>query len=165
MKYIAEIEGQTWEIEILDDDRVQVGGKVLPADIRQGSRPEHFSLILEGRSWQLWMEPLDGTLRVHVAGFDFDVRVEDDRARRLRQLAAPEVSAHGAGEIRAPMPGLVVKVLAEPGEEVQKGQGVVIVEAMKMENEIRSPMAGTVKEVKVKNRQAVEKGEVLIVIA
>ncbi|RJP76690.1 MAG: biotin/lipoyl-binding protein [Candidatus Zixiibacteriota bacterium] len=164
MKYIAEIDNQPLEIEVREDGRVVVAGREIHADIRQGSRPEHFSLILDGRSYQIWMEPVNGTLRVHLAGFDFEVRVEDERAHRLRQLAAPEASAHGAGEIRAPMPGLVVKVLAEAGQEVKKGQGVVIVEAMKMENEIRSPVAGTVKEIRVKQRQAVEKGEVLIVV-
>jgi biotin carboxyl carrier protein len=163
MKYIAEIEGKTFDI-ILEDGRVEIAGQTMTYDIRQGGRPEHYSLILDGKSYQIWMERVDHCLRVHLQGFDYDVCLEDERAWRLRQLAAPEVSSHEAGRIVAPMPGLVVKVLVEPGQQVQKGQGVAIVEAMKMENEIKSPVAGVVKEVKVGQRQAVEKGEILIVI-
>jgi biotin carboxyl carrier protein len=163
MKYIAEIEGRILEI-ILDNGRVEIGGQSMPYDVSQGSRPEHYSLILDGKSYQVWMEPEAHAMRVHLAGFDYEVRLEDERAYRLRQLAAPEVASHEAGLIAAPMPGLVVKLLVEPGQTVVKGQGVAIVEAMKMENEIRSPVAGTVKEIKVGQRQAVEKGEVLVVV-
>ncbi len=164
LKYIAQIEDQTFRLAILEDGRVQVDDELLEYDVRQGSRPEHLSLVLDGRSYQIWLEQVNHSLRVHLQGFDYDVRVEDERAFRLRQLAAPEISAQTVGQIRAPMPGLVVKVLVEPGQAVKKGQGVVLVEAMKMENEIRSPLAGSVKEIKVAPRQAVEKGEVLVVV-
>jgi acetyl/propionyl-CoA carboxylase alpha subunit len=164
MKYIAEIEGRTLEIT-LDDGRVEIAGQTFDYDVQQGGRPEHYSLILDGKSYQIWMEPNGRCMRVHLVGFDYDVCLEDERAHRLRQLAAPEVTAHDAGLIAAPMPGLVVKILVEPGQGVNKGQGLVLVEAMKMENEIRSPLAGVVKEVKVRPKQAVEKGEVLIIIA
>lgn len=164
MKYIAEIEDRTLEIT-LEDGRVEVGGQVMVCDVRQGSRPEHYSLILDGKSYQVWMESVGRCLRVHLQGYDYDVCLEDERAHRLRKLAAPEAYSHEAGLITAPMPGLVVKVLVELGQQIVKGQGLAIVEAMKMENEIRSPVAGVVKEVKVGQRQAVEKGEVLVVVS
>ena len=165
MKYIAEIEDRTLEITLLEDGHVSIEGQVLAYDVRQGGRPEHYSLILDGKSYQIWLEPEGASMRVHVAGFDYNVHLEDERVNRLRQLAVPEVSKHNAGLIVAPMPGLVVKILVEAGQEIVKGQGLAIVEAMKMENEIRSPMAGVVKEIKVGQRQAVEKGEILIIVS
>jgi biotin carboxyl carrier protein len=163
MKYIAEIEGRTLAIT-LEEGRVEIAGQTFDFDVRQGGRAEHYSLILDGKSYQIWMEPNGRCMRVHLAGFDYDVCLEDERAHRLRQLAAPEVAAHDAGLIAAPMPGLVVKILVEPGQQIAKGQGVILVEAMKMENEIRSPIAGVVKEIKVGPKQAVEKGEVLVIV-
>lgn len=164
MKYIAQIGNQSFEITILDDGHIQVGDEVLRYDFRPGSRTEHFSLIIDGRSYQIWMEPVNQSHRVHVAGYDFEVHAEDERAHRLRRLAATDAASSGVGQVVAPMPGLVVKALVEPGQAVKRGDGIVIVEAMKMENEIRSPLSGTVKEIRVKSRQAVEKGEILAVI-
>lgn len=164
MKFIAEIDDQTYEIEWLDENRLRVNGEVIQIDVRRGSRPEHLSLISDGRSHQIWLEAANGATRVHVGGFDYSVRVEDERVHRLRELAAHETASHDVGQIAAPMPGLVVKLLVEPGQAVQKGQGVLIVEAMKMENEIRIPITGTIKEIRVKRRQAVEKGETLVMI-
>jgi len=165
MKYIAEIDNRTLEILLSENGTVEIDGQVRSCDFACGRRPGHYSLILDGKSYQVWLEPTGPSVRVHLSGFDYDVRLEDERAHRLRQLAAPESSSRDAGLIAAPMPGLVVKVLVEAGQPVVKGQGVVIVEAMKMENEIRSPVAGVVKEIRVALKQAVEKGEVLMVVS
>jgi pyruvate carboxylase subunit B len=165
MTYIAQIDDQAFEIALWEEGRLTINGEEIRYDLRRGSRPEHVSLIVEGRSHQVWLETTNGELRVHVGGFDFNVRVEDERVHRLRQLAAHEPATHAKGQITAPMPGLVVKILAEVGQPVQKGQGIMIVEAMKMENEIRSPLAGIVQDIRVQMRQAVEKGEILAVIS
>ena len=165
MSYIAQIDDQSFEVVLSENGQVTVNGERVHCDVQRGSRPEHFSLIIEGRSHQIWMEPVNGEMRIHIGGFDFSVRVVDERVHRLHQLAAHETSSREKGQIAAPMPGLVVKLLIEPGQPVQKGQGVLIVEAMKMENEIRAPISGVVKEIKVQSRQAVEKGEILAVIS
>jgi len=164
MTYIAQIDDQTFQVALTENGQVTVNGEKFHCDVQRESRSEHFSLIIEGRSHQIWMEPANGEVRIHVGGFDFNVRVEDERVHRLRQLAAQEAPSREKGQIAAPMPGLVVKILVELGQPVQKGQGILIVEAMKMENEIRAPMAGVVKEIKVQLRQAVEKGEILAII-
>jgi biotin carboxyl carrier protein len=164
MTYVAQIDDQSFDVVLSENGQVTVNGEKFHCDVQRGSRPEHFSLIIEGRSHQIWMEPINGEMRVHIGGFDFNVRVEDERVHRLRQLAAQEAPSHEKGMIAAPMPGLVVKILIEPGQPVRKGQGILIVEAMKMENEIRAPISGVVKEIKVQLRQAVEKGEILAVI-
>ena len=171
MKYFAEIEGQTFEITLNDEHNLSLDGKVIPFDVQQGDKAEHFSLLIDGRSHQVWIERGEQlrpgappVLRVHLYGFDYEVLVEDERSRQLRQYVNSESSTQEKGQLTAPMPGLVVKLLIEPGQKVKKGDGVVIVEAMKMENEIRSPVSGELKEIRVSERQAVEKGEILAVI-
>jgi biotin carboxyl carrier protein len=87
-----------------------------------------------------------------------------DAARRAMRAGQKKREHAGPAQIKAAMPGRVVNVLVAPGDEVREGQGVLIVEAMKMENELKSPKAGKVVEVKVAAGQTVEKGELLVVI-
>jgi biotin carboxyl carrier protein len=173
MKYIAQSEGKNFEVEVLDDHTLRVDGVELNYDLRLGSRQvaaaldgaEHASLILDGRSYQMWMERVDSCIRVHIAGFDYDICVEDETRHRLRKLTAVDEQSLDFGQVTAPMPGLVVQILAEPGQEVKKGQGIIIVEAMKMENEIRSPVNGILREIRVDVGQTVEKGGILAVVS
>jgi pyruvate carboxylase subunit B len=97
-----------------------------------------------------------------IDGFEYRVEALDERARAIRDLSAATAVATGPAPLVAPMPGLVVRVTVEPGQSVSAGQGLVVVEAMKMENELRSPAAGTVKSVRVTPGTAVEKGAVLV---
>lgn len=171
MKYFADIENQCFEVNLIDERQISINGEVLPFDVRQGSKPEHFSLLVNGQSYQVWIENAEETrpsapkkFRIHIQGYDFDVCVDDERSRKLREFNSSDASALDEGRVVAPMPGLVVKLLVQPGQQVSKGEGVAIVEAMKMENEIRAPIGGEVKEIAVQERQAVEKGEVLAVV-
>jgi len=171
MKQFAEIEGEFFEIEINDDHSLSINGEVLRYNAERGNRPEHLSLILEGKSHQVWVEPLKTVkvgqppqMRVHLHGFDYEVVYEDRHSHDLRKYSAVHSSEADLGMLLAPMPGLVLKVLVDVGMRVNKGDGVVIVEAMKMENEIRSPHTGEVKSIHVTPKQTVEKGEVLAVI-
>lgn len=171
MKYFATINDQTYEILVENDNQLKVGEESFQIDLKQGSKPEHFSLIIDGRSHQIWVERTDNfiqgkipVLRVHLHGYDYDVSVMDERKRQIKQLVSVEAFNEDQGKVIAPMPGLVVKVLVKPGQKIVKGEGVLIVEAMKMENEIRSPLDGEVKEIRVKEKQAVEKNEILAII-
>ncbi|MBU0518338.1 biotin/lipoyl-binding protein [bacterium] len=171
MKYQAVIDDQKFEVQIIDEHTLTVNGEESSINFRQGQKPEHFSLILDGQSHQVWIEECqpcrDGKpsiVRIHLHGFDYEVQVDTERSLKLREFVGTSSSSEVAGQINAPMPGLVVKVLVENGQEVKKGDGVIIVEAMKMENEIKSPIDGIVSEIHVQNRQAVEKGETLIII-
>ena len=85
MKYFAAIEDESFEISLLDEGRLSVNGEVFHFDVRPGTKPEHFSLILDGHSHQVWIEEGEKRtagaprpLRVHLHGFDYDVRVEDE---------------------------------------------------------------------------------------
>ena len=103
-----------------------------------------------------------GQYTLHVNGFRFDVEALDERTRAIRELAGAAGKPTGPTSLAAPMPGLVVRVLAKPGDRVQAGQGLIVIEAMKMENELRATAPSVVRAVRVDPGNAVEKGAVLI---
>ena len=90
--------------------------------------------------------------------------MQDERTRHIQSLVGAGKTQKGGGTVKAPMPGLVVKMLVEPGAAVAAGQGLVVLEAMKMENEIKASAAGVIESVAVKPGQAVEKGAALVVL-
>jgi biotin carboxyl carrier protein len=122
------------------------------------SGPGIFSILIEGRSYQATILA-PGIIQVndHI----FDVEIFDPRELRARSTAG---ASHGRQSIAAPMPGKVVRLLVSPGDHVAPGQGLIVVEAMKMQNEMKSPKAGTVAEIKTKDGATVAAGEILIVI-
>jgi biotin carboxyl carrier protein len=121
--------------------------------------PNTFSILLGGQSFEVHVTPLpDGTLQVQTAEHEFIAQVVDPRAWRGRHTAA---EAEGRQQILAPMPGKVIRVLVKAGDRVEAGQGLLVVEAMKMQNEIRSPKSGTVERVVANEGQLVNAGEVL----
>jgi len=103
-----------------------------------------------------------GRYVLRVDGRRYDVEALDERARAIRDLTVAREGVSGPRPLRAPMPGLVVGVRVTVGQQVEEGQGVIAMEAMKMENELRAPAAGTVKAVHAKVGTAVEKGMVLV---
>ena len=115
MKYFARINDQTFEIDLTDEGHFSVDGEVFSFDVHQGSKSEHFSLIINDHSHQVWVEeaePNRGSrspvLRVHLHGFDYQVGVEDERTHRLRQFSNQATGSYEAGQVVAPMPGMVV---------------------------------------------------------
>lgn len=142
-----------------------VAGKALSA-VSGGE----YSLILAGKSYQVFARPIPPVPGREAQGYEifldgqrFEVLVEDERTRLLAGLAHTR-TAQSAANIQAPMPGLVVNVLVEPGDTVAQNQTVAVLEAMKMENDLPAPTAGTVTEVRVSKGQTVDQGEILIVI-
>jgi len=103
-----------------------------------------------------------GRQTLWLDGFRFETEALDERARAIRELTGAAAAASGPAPIVAPMPGMVVRVSAQVGDVVQPGQGLVVMEAMKMENELRATTAGTVRAVLVQPGTAVEKGTVLL---
>lgn len=95
-------------------------------------------------------------------GYTYDIEALDERTRTIRDLSAAAAGPVGPQPLLAPMPGLVVRVEVEPGDDVHPGQGLVVMEAMKMENELRSNSGGRVKRVLVAPGAAVDKGSILI---
>lgn len=121
-----------------------------------------YSLLVDGRSYEVDVLEEPGTLLVFVEGQLFRLEPQEER-RRLRRMGGKEVAV-GRQAIVAPMPGKVVKVLVSVGDQVQAGDGVVVIEAMKMENELKAAGPGTVREVKVREGQGVNGSDILVVI-
>jgi biotin carboxyl carrier protein len=122
--------------------------------------PNILSILLEGRSFEISVTPSpNGKLKLQTGSREFTAEVIDPRAWSGRRHG--NVEAEGRQQIVAPMPGKVVRLLVKAGEHVEAGQGLLVVEAMKMQNEIRSPKSGTVERILAKEGQPVNAGEVL----
>jgi biotin carboxyl carrier protein len=161
MKLHLTCNGAPVEIEILTpapDCGFRVDGKPPRLAFVQSSEPGRFHVLLDGRSYDA---RVDGRI-VTVNGHAFDIAVTDPRRWRRN-------SAHGGGEgaqeIASPMPGKVVRILVAPGDEVTAGQGLVVVEAMKMQNEMKAPRAGRVLSVSTQEGSTVAAGDLLATIA
>jgi len=142
---------------------VSLDGQSVDADAVQIA-PNAISVMLGGQSFEIHVSrSADGTLKLQCGPHEFSADIIDPRAWRGRKHGAVEVE--GRQEILAPMPGKVVRVLTAVGEAVEAGQGLLVVEAMKMQNEIRSPKTGTIERLLAKEGQAVTAGEILAVIA
>ncbi|HEY1424161.1 MAG TPA: biotin/lipoyl-containing protein [Candidatus Acidoferrum sp.] len=162
MKYEVLVAGETRVVELsrVDDKwKISLDGKELEADVVEVA-PHTFSVLLNGESHQIRVAPrADGTLTLHTGLAEYPAEVSDPRIWRGRRHGALE--AEGRQQITAPMPGKVVRLLVSEGDQVQAGQGLLVVEAMKMQNEIRSPKNGKVEKLLAKENQAVNAGDIL----
>ena len=138
-----------------------VDGRHLEADAIQLSRGS-YSVLLGGRSLEVTAEETSGGLLVRVNGREFLVDVHDPRSWRRGRGAGVELE--GRQQLVAPMPGKIVRVLVEVGQQVTAGQGLLVIEAMKMQNEVRSPKSGKVDKL-AREGQTVNAGEILAVVA
>ncbi len=162
MKYYVTLAGREVPVEV-DGERVMVDGRVVTAHLGPVPGTPLRHLVMGGESLTVAMERGDpGRWHLSVAGAQLEAEVVDERTRHIRSLTGGAVGAKVVPHLKAPMPGLVVRVLVEPGQGVVPGQGLVVLEAMKMENELRGNAAGTVRAVPVTTGQAVEKGQVLV---
>jgi len=162
VKYVVTVGDKTYDIEVGGDGEIEIDGVPHQVDIQNIDGYSLFSLLLDNRSYELIVEREGEEFRVLLEGEMYTVSLTDERARRL--AGAPARVPSGEVMVKAPMPGLVVAVPATLDQEVKIGQGLVILEAMKMENELRAPKAGRVKAVRVSPGQVVEKDQVLVVI-
>jgi biotin carboxyl carrier protein len=148
-------DGDAWLVTI---DGRECRASLVPAGDR-------WSLLVAGRSYDVMFEPgAGGAWQVHVNGRVVPAGLRASAARLRGRPGGQGAAGAGDGRVLAPMPGRVVKVLVAPGTTVEARQGVVVVEAMKMENELRAPHAGTVREVRVAEGASVEANAVLVVI-
>lgn len=162
---------------------IEIGGKVRTVELSRGEAPQQYratmdgepvefearllrpgvlSLLLEGRSYRLVLEEDPNDPAILIAGRRLPYRLDDPRSLKARRSHAG--SSDGPKPIKASMPGRVVRVLVERDAAVEAHQGIVVIEAMKMQNEIKSPKAGTVAEIRVAPGDTVAAGEVLAVI-
>ena len=151
----------SWELELRGPDGPS-GATPVSLHHVHGDK---FLVTLGHRTSPVFIDRFNGQYRVIAYGHEFSAHVEDARLHRLRE----EVSALGTGtapaEIRSPMPGLVVELEVAVGDRVREGDGVAVIESMKMENEIRATGCGIVERVLVEAGQAVDKGQTIVIIA
>jgi biotin carboxyl carrier protein len=166
MAYVAELRQQTHRIDLhaVGDSTftAEIDGVARTVDSRRIG-PTTYSLLIDGRSVVADVSADGDAYTVSIAGEVFRMRVVDDRRHQEVYLGEPE-EEHGRHEIRALMPGKIVDVLVQVGDVVVRDQGVLVIEAMKMENEVKSLAAGEIKEILVDVGQAVEANQVLAVI-
>lgn len=163
MKYFVTVGGREVVVELAGERLVVDGVAIDSAHLTAlpGTPIRHLSL--DGRSHTLAVEAVGrGLWAVGFQGERHELEVVDERTRHIRSLTGSGQRAVGPSVLKAPMPGLVVRVAVEEGQQVEAGSALVVLEAMKMENELRATAAGVVKAVKVKPGQAVEKGQVLV---
>ncbi len=162
MRYFITIEGRTLEVE-LGADGVRLDGEPVTVDLAEVDGTQVRTLLMNHRSHSILANGEGaGAWALHLSGRPLRVGVLDERTRAIRERAGLREGAGGPKPLRAPMPGLVIKVEVREGESVFAGQGLVIVEAMKMENELKSSGEGRVKRVLASPGQTVEKDEVLV---
>jgi len=152
-KHVVELEREGGSTGIVLDGKTLDVNPLLVA-------PYTVSILLGGQSFEVHVTPtLEGNLKLQSGPHEFTAEVQDPRAWRGRKQGGPE--AAGRQQVLAPMPGKVIRLLVKEGETVEAGQGLAVIEAMKMQNEIRAPKSGKVERLLANEGQTVSAGEVL----
>jgi biotin carboxyl carrier protein len=162
MKYVTTIDNQQFDIEVVDEHHIRIGGRLLQVDFETVSGQPVFSLILDGKSYEAYVYQGEEDWDVLLRGRQYQVKVEDEREKRLRAAGGGGVAEGGEFHLKAPMPGLVVTILVEEGQAVKKGQVMLILESMKMQNELKSPRDGVIGRIRVKAGESVEQKQPLL---
>ena len=163
MKYITMVGDQQYTIDINKEGEITLDGQVIDADMQQMPNTHLHSIIIDGRSHDVRISEGEGVYVVQVGGQIYDVVVEDERTRRLAGLKGG-TSLSGEAILKAPMPGVVIEVPVEAGQEVEEGDIVIVLESMKMQNEFKAPRAGTIHMVYVAAGDKVEQNQTMITI-
>jgi biotin carboxyl carrier protein len=164
MKYITHVEDQEYTIIIDRDDQIVVNDRVFNIDFQKLSEGGMLSLLINNRSLEAIVEERDDAWEVLLQGELYSIQVQDERAYRLAKARGTAAEASGEALVKSPMPGLIVAVPVEQGQAIKKGDQVIILESMKMENELRSPRDGVVLRVHVEQGASVDKDQVLVTI-
>ncbi len=166
MKYIVQVGSRRVEV-VIDGDGIVVDGAPVTAHAADVTGSP-VKLVTIGDSVHRVVARRTGArgqYALRMDGWRFDVEALDERSRAIRDASTASAAAKGPAPLVAPMPGLIVRVNVQPGDQVVPGQGLVVMEAMKMENELKAASAGTVSKVLAVPGTAVEKGTLLVELA
>ncbi len=166
MKYLANVGENTYHISLDDQDTridLNINGEPLQIDLVPINGDHTYSLLINGRSYVATIMDVDGSCQVMIDGRVYAVDVAEEELARLRSQVKRKHHA-GGEQIKAPMPGRIIDIEVAVGDPVESGQGVAIIEAMKMENELRALTGGVVKEIRTRVGDAVNKNDILVVL-
>lgn len=162
MRYVTTIGERECLVEILDEHHVSVDGIVYEVDLGAASGQTIYSVLINNRSYEAFVYPGEEGWEVILLGSQYVLQVEDEREKRLRASLGRNLAENIDYHLRSPMPGLVVTVPVTEGQTVAKGEVLVVLESMKMQNELKSPRAGAVARLRVKPGDSVELREHLL---
>jgi len=163
MTYEISIDGTNYRLELSQIEgrwTCRLDGREIEADAVL-ARPDVISLRLGNKAYEVKCERVGSDLHLWVGSVRYEAEVRDPRSLRSRARA---VEDHGPRKLTAPMPGKVVRILLREGAEVEAGTGVLVVEAMKMQNEVKSPKKGKIQKIAVREGAAVNAGDVLGIV-
>jgi biotin carboxyl carrier protein len=164
MKYSTTIGEKTYIIEINRDGEVTIDGQSYPIDLRAIDEVT-YSLLLENKSFEALVDMgSEEDVNVLLRGRLYAAQVMDERATRLSKASGGVAASTGEITVKSPMPGLIVAIPINEGDAVKKGQTLIVLESMKMENELKAPRDGTIGSIKVKMRQSVDQHQPLVVV-
>lgn len=162
MNYITTINGVEYRVEILDEHHIRFNGQVYQVDFDAIHEQPVFSLLIDGKSYEAYVYPTDNTWQVLLSGRSYQALVEDEREKRLKVASGSSVGERAEFHLKAPMPGLAISVVVHEGQQVEKGDLLLILESMKMQNELKAPRAGTISRLRVKVGDSVEQHQTLM---
>ncbi len=163
MTYDIAIDGKSYRLDLSQTDGLwscRVDGREVEVDAVL-ARPNVLSLRIGNKAYEVKCERVGGDVHIWVGSRRFAAEVRDPRSLRGRARTADD---HGPKKLTAPMPGRVVRILLGQGAEVEAGVGVLVIEAMKMQNEVKSPKKGTIQKILVSEGAAVNAGDVLAIV-
>ncbi len=165
MLYHVTVGDRTFQVD-LGPEAVHVDGAPVRADLEAVQGTDVRTLLLDSVSYRVIVRREGGgRWSLLLGGRRYGAEAVDERTRVIREMTGAGAAAAGPRPVRAPMPGLVVRVEVSVGDRIEEGQGVVIVEAMKMENELRAESGGVVTQVRVAEGETVDKDQILIELA
>jgi len=162
MKYVTTIGEREFLVEMINDHHIQVDGTTYEVDFDAISDQPVYSLLVNGHSYEAYVYPQERNWQVLLRGTLYPVTVEDEREKRLRAASGSQVAERGEFLLKAPMPGLVVSIPVREGQQVEKGEVLVVLESMKMQNELKAPRDGKVARLRVQTGDSVEQKQTLL---
>ena len=164
MKYIASIDDQEFDIEIIDENHAAINGKIHEIDFKAIREQLTYSMLVDGKSFETNIYQENGGWEVLMRGRRYSVIVEDERERLLRFAAGDSRPQQGPFHLQSPMPGQVIEIPVQTGQEVKEGDVLLILESMKMQNELKSPRSGRVSRILVTPHENVEQNQTLLCV-
>lgn len=164
MQYEVIVDGETYIVHTNREGQLHLNDTPVEVDFAPMGISGLYSLLFNNESVEALVEERDGIWYVMFRGDLYEVQVVDERTKLLSARADLDASDSGEITIKAPMPGLVVSIVVELGQEVEEGDTIVILESMKMENELKTPRAGRVERINVSDGDSVEQHQVMVVI-